>query len=37
MLKAFFHTGFVVKDLDRTIDFCTGVLGLRVAGRMERA
>jgi catechol 2,3-dioxygenase-like lactoylglutathione lyase family enzyme len=37
MLKAFFHTGFVVRDLDRTIDFYTGVLGLQVAGRMERA
>lgn len=37
MLKAFFHTGFVVKDLDKTIDFYTNVLGLRVAGRMERA
>ena len=37
MLKAFFHTGFVVKDLDQTIDFYTNVMGLRVAGRMERA
>ncbi|HEU0022669.1 MAG TPA: VOC family protein [Dehalococcoidia bacterium] len=37
MLKAFFHTGFVVKDLDQTIDFYTRVLGLRVAGRMERS
>lgn len=37
MLKAFFHTGFVVKDLEQTIDFYTNVMGLRVAGRMERA
>ena len=37
MLKAFFHTGFVVKDLDQTIDFYTNVMGLKVAGRMERA
>ena len=37
MLKAFFHTGFVVKDLDQTIDFYTNVMGLRVAGRMERS
>jgi catechol 2,3-dioxygenase-like lactoylglutathione lyase family enzyme len=37
MLKAFFHTGFVVKDLEKTIDFYTKVLGLRVAGRMERS
>jgi len=37
MLKAFFHTGFVVRDLDKTIDFYTNVMGLRVAGRMERA
>jgi catechol 2,3-dioxygenase-like lactoylglutathione lyase family enzyme len=37
MLKAFFHTGFVVKDLEKTIDFYTKVLDLRVAGRMERS
>ena len=37
MLKAFFHTGFVVQDLDKTIDFYTNVMGLRVAGRMERS
>lgn len=36
MLKSFFHTGFVVKDLEKTVDFYTSVLGLRVAGRMER-
>ena len=37
MLKAFFHTGFVVRDLDTTIDFYTNVMGLKVAGRMERS
>ena len=37
MLKSFFHTGFVVQDLDQTIDFYTNVLGLRLAGRTERS
>ncbi|MEC9308030.1 MAG: VOC family protein [Chloroflexota bacterium] len=37
MLKAFFHTGFVVRDLETTIDFYTNVMGLKVAGRMERS
>ena len=36
MLKSFFHTGFVVKDLEKTLDFYTNVMELRVAGRMER-
>lgn len=36
MLKGMFHTGFVVKDIDRTIDFYTGVMGLRLVGRTER-
>jgi catechol 2,3-dioxygenase-like lactoylglutathione lyase family enzyme len=36
MLKSFFHTGFVVKDLDQTIDFYTNVLGLKLTGRTER-
>ena len=36
MMRAFFHTGFVVKDLDRAIEFYTNVMGLKVAGRMER-
>ena len=22
MLKSFFHTGFVVKDLEKSVDFC---------------
>ena len=35
-LKSFFHTGFVVKDLDKSADIYTSVLGMRVAGRMER-
>ena len=36
MLKSFFHTGFVVKDLDEAVNFYANVLGMRVAGRMER-
>ena len=36
MLKSFFHTGFVVKDLDKSIDFYTNVLGMELGGRMER-
>ena len=36
MLKSFFHTGFVVKNLDKSVDFYARVLGLRVVGRMER-
>lgn len=36
MLKAFFHTGFVVQDLEKAVDFYANVLGMRVAGRMER-
>ena len=36
MLKSFFHTGFVVKDLEEAVDFYTNVLGMRLAGRMER-
>ena len=36
MLKSFFHTGFVVKDLEKSVDFYANVLGMRVAARMER-
>ncbi|MDE2844353.1 MAG: VOC family protein [Chloroflexota bacterium] len=36
MLKSMFHTGFVVKDIDKTIDFYTTVMGLRLVGRTER-
>ena len=36
MLKSFFHTGFIVRDLDKSIDFYTIVMGLRLAGRTER-
>ena len=36
MLKSFNHTGFVVRDLDRSVDFYTNVLGMNVARRMER-
>lgn len=36
MLKGMFHTGFVVRDLERAIDFYTGTLGLNLVGRTER-
>ena len=36
MLKSMFHTGFVVKDIDRTIEFYTEVMGLKLVGRTER-
>ena len=36
MLKSFFHSGFIVRDLDRAVEFYTNVLGLKVAMRMER-
>ena len=36
MLKSFFHTGFVVKDLEESVAFYTEVLGMRVAARVER-
>ena len=36
MLKSFFHTGFVVKDIEKSVKFYSEVLGIRIAGRMER-
>ncbi len=36
MLKSFFHTGFVVKDIEASIKFYGEVLGMRIAGRTER-
>ena len=36
MLKAFFHTGFVVKDIEESVKFYSEVLGMRIAARMER-
>lgn len=36
MLKSFFHTGFVVEDLEKAVDFYVNVLGMRLAGRLER-
>lgn len=36
MLKSFFHTGFVVKDIEQSIEFYSDVLGMRIAGRTER-
>ena len=36
MLKSFFHTGFIVKDIEQSIKFYSDVLGMRIAGRTER-
>ena len=36
MLKSFFHTGFIVKDIEKSIDFYSSVFGLTLAGRAER-
>ena len=36
MIKSFFHTGFVVRDLEKAVAFYTDVLGMRLAARMER-
>ena len=36
MLKSFYHTGFVVRDLDKSVDFYTNVLGMSLTRRMER-
>ena len=36
MLKSFFHTGFIVHDLDAAVAFYTDVLGLTLAMRTER-
>ena len=36
MLKSFFHTGFVVRDIEESVRFYSEILGMRVAGRTER-
>jgi catechol 2,3-dioxygenase-like lactoylglutathione lyase family enzyme len=36
MLRSFFHTGFIVRDIDKSVQFYTNVLGLHLAGRTER-
>ena len=36
MLTSFFHTGFVVRDLEAAISFYTEVMGLTLTGRTER-
>ena len=36
MLKSFFHTGFVVKDIDSSAKFYSEVLGMRMGERFER-
>ena len=35
MLKSFFHTGFVVRDLDKSVAFYTDVMGLNLLVRRE--
>jgi lactoylglutathione lyase len=35
MITGFFHASFVVSDLERSIDFYTNVLGLKVAMRVD--
>ena len=36
MLKSFFHSGFIVRDVDQAVEFYTSVPGLKVARRTER-
>jgi catechol 2,3-dioxygenase-like lactoylglutathione lyase family enzyme len=36
MLKSFFHTGFVVRDLEKSVAFYTGVMGLKHEFTRER-
>ncbi len=36
MLKSFYHTGFVVRDLETSVDFYTNILGMTMVMRMER-
>ena len=36
MLKSFYHTGFVVKDLDASARFYSDVLGMQIGERFER-
>ena len=36
MLKSFYHTGFIVRDLEQSVRFYTEVLGMNVTRRMER-
>jgi len=36
MLKSFFHTGFVVKDIETSAKFYCDVLGMRMGDRIER-
>ena len=36
MLKSFYHTGFVVKDLETSARFYSEVLGMQMGDRIER-
>ena len=35
LLKPFYHTGFVGRDIDRSVDFYTKVLGMGVTWSMD--
>ena len=37
MLKSFFHTGFVVADIDKSIGFYQDIMGLKVVMQDERS
>lgn len=37
MLKSFFHTGFVVRDLEKSVAFYQDVMGLQLMNRVERS
>ena len=36
MLKSIFHTGFVVRDIEKSVGFYTEVMGLKLQFRTER-
>ena len=35
MLKSFWHTGFVVRDIESSVAFYTDVMGLELTARRE--
>ena len=37
MIERMHHTGFVVRDIDKAVEFYSGVIGLEVQSRYERA
>ena len=36
MLKSFYHTGFVVEDLERSVAFYSDVMGMRIVTQVDR-